>query len=69
VKGLNMKLPDLADLIADFEKDDDVVKQASEAIKIYKAEMKVKGYEVEPRYDIKDVKNQKIAHLDTNITN
>ncbi len=67
-KGFSLKVPALADLLNDFEKDDDVLKQAAEISKTYKAEMKVKGFEVETRYDIKDLKREKINHLDANIS-
>ena len=67
-KGFSLKVPALADLLNDFEKDDDVLKQAAEISKTYKAEMKVKGFSIETRYDIKDLKKEKINHLDNNIS-
>jgi hypothetical protein len=67
-KGFGMKIPDLGDLINEFEKEDEVLAKANEASKIYKNEIKVKGLELEKRYDIKDIKKDKVNHLDSNIS-
>lgn len=40
-----------------------MLKQVAETNKTYKAEQKVKGLEIETRYDIKDVKQEKRAHM------
>ena len=67
-KNLNQKVPELTDLINDFEKEDEVLKQATEATKTFKTDQKMKGYEIEARYDIKDIKREKKAHMDSNIS-
>lgn len=68
-KGFSMEVPDLNNLIAGFEKDDEVIAKYAEDSEQYKSEMKVKGFEIEPRWDIKCIKDEMINHLDNNITN
>ena len=66
--GFSIKIPDLADLIVEFEKDDDAIFKVAEAVKQVKADNKAKGLEFNPRdVEIKDDKKDKIAHLDQNI--
>ena len=67
-KGFGLKLPELNDLIGDFEKDDEVVAKTKETTKTYKTEMKAKGLDVEPFYDIKNSKKEKASLLDANIS-
>ena len=67
-KGFGLKLPELTDLSGDFEKDDEVVAKAKETTKSYKTEMKAKGLDVEPFYDIKNSKKEKASLLDANIS-
>lgn len=67
--GFSIKIPELQDLIVEFEKDDDVLFKAAEAVKQVKADHKAKGLEWNPRdVDIKDEKKEKIIHLDANIS-
>lgn len=66
--GFSIKIPELTDLLTEFEKDDDSLFKAAEAIKQVKADHKAKGLEwVSREVDIKDDKREKIAHLDANI--
>lgn len=62
-----MKIPELNDLLYDFEKDDEAIIKTKDADKTYKSDMKVKGLEIESRFDIKDTKTEKRRHLDSNI--
>ena len=67
--GFSIKIPELADLLIEFEKDDDSLFKAAEAVKQVKADHKAKGLEWNSRdVEIKDDKKEKIAHLDSNIS-
>ena len=67
--GFAIKIPDLADLVIEFEKDDETIFKAAEAVKQVKADNKAKGLEWNARdLDIKDEKKDKISHLDGNIS-
>lgn len=67
--GFSIKIPELNDLLMEFEKDDDTLFKAAEMIKAAKADHKAKGLDFIPReLEIKDDKKEKIAHLDANIS-
>lgn len=67
--GFSIKIPELADLLIEFEKDDDSLLKAAEGVKQVKADHKAKGLEWNSRdVEIKDDKKEKIAHLDSNIS-
>jgi hypothetical protein len=67
--GFSIKIPELADLLIEFEKDDDSLFKAAERVKQVKADHKAKGLEWNSRdVEIKDDKKEKIAHLDSNIS-
>lgn len=67
--GFSIKIPDLADLLTEFEKDDDALFKAAELVKGAKAEYKAKGMEFSARdIDIKDERRDKTAHLDGNMS-
>lgn len=67
--GFSIKIPELADLLIEFEKDDDSLFKAAEGVKQVKADHKAKGLEWNSRdVEIKDDKKEKIAHLDSNIS-
>jgi hypothetical protein len=66
--GFMIKIPDLSDLMNEFERDDDVLYKSSEGLRQLKNEFKLKGYEYDPRDDIKDQKKDKSKHLDANIS-
>ena len=67
--GFSIKIPELADLLIEFEKDDDSIFKAAEVVKQAKADLKAKGLEWTSRdIEIKDDKKEKIAHLDSNIS-
>ncbi len=67
--GFSLKIPELQDLINEFEKDDDTLLKLADALKQQKNDSKLKGFEYDPRDDIKDLKIDKIKHLDQNISN
>lgn len=63
--GFSIKIPELNDLIMEFEKDDESIFKAAEVVKQVKADHKAKGLEYHNRdVEIKDEKKEKIAHLD-----
>lgn len=67
--GFSIKIPELNDLVMEFEKDDDSLFKAAESVKQVKADNKAKGLEWVARdVEIKDEKKEKIAHLDLNIS-
>lgn len=67
--GFSIKIPELADLITEFEKDDDALFKAAEAIKAAKADCKAKAIEFNARdLEIKDDKKERQGLLDGNIT-
>ena len=67
--GFSIKIPELNDLITEFEKDDEALFKASEFIKQAKADHKAKGLDYNAReIEIKDDKKDKIQHLDSNIS-
>jgi hypothetical protein len=67
--GFSIKIPELADLIGEFEKDDEALFKAAELVKGAKAEHKARGIEFNARdMDIKDEKKDKTAHLDANMS-
>lgn len=67
--GFSIKIPELGDLIGEFEKDDEALFKAAEVIKAAKAEHKAKGMEFNAReIDIKDEKKDKTAHFDANMS-
>jgi hypothetical protein len=66
--GFSIKIPELNDLITEFEKDDDTLFKTAESIKAAKADHKARGLDFIPRdLEIKDEKKDKQAHLDANI--
>lgn len=52
-KGFEVKIPSLDDLLYQFESGDDTIKQATEALNLRNADLKVRGFEKEVREDIK----------------
>ena len=67
--GFSIKIPELGDLISEFEKDDEALFKAAEVIKQAKADHKAKGLEYNAReIEIKDDKKDKMTHLDQNIS-
>ena len=67
-KGFSMKIPELQDLLNEFEKDDEVMTKQKEELKNAKETLKTKGIDLEPRYEVKDIVRDKISHLDANIS-
>lgn len=67
--GFSIKIPDLSDLLNEFEKDDEALFKAADTIKQVKADHKSKGLELNAReVEIRDDKKDKITLLDSNIT-
>lgn len=67
--GFSIKIPDLSDLINEFEKDDEVLFKAADTIKQYKADYKAKGLEFNAReIEIRDDKKDKQSLLDANMS-
>ena len=61
--GFSIKIPELGDLLSEFEKDDEALFKAAELVKGAKADLKAKGMDgtYNPRdIDIKDDKKDKI---------
>lgn len=58
--GFSIKIPELADLINEFEKDDEALLKAADSIKQVKADNKAKGLEYNAReVEIRDEKKDK----------
>ena len=67
--GFSIKIPDLSDLLNEFEKDDEALFKAADTIKQVKADQKAKGLELNAReVEIRDDKKDKITLLDSNIS-
>ena len=52
-KGFEVKIPSLDDLIFQFEGVDDTIKAQTEALQLRAADLKARGFEKQPREDIK----------------
>ena len=63
-----LQIPELAELMNEFEKDDEVVYQRSEKQKQYFQELKVKGVERQPREEIQDSRKERASEFDKNIS-
>ena len=67
--GFSIKIPDLSDLLNEFEKDDEALFKAADTIKQVKADHKAKGLELNAReVEIRDDKKDKVTLLDSNIS-
>lgn len=66
--GLEIKVPDFAEFMMKFEKDDDVIHKNNEAIKSHVEGLRLKEQEPEPRCEIIDKKAEYKNMLDANIT-
>ena len=67
--GFSIKIPDLSDLLNEFEKDDEALFKATDTIKQVKADHKAKGLELNAReVEIRDDKKDKVTLLDSNIS-
>ena len=65
--GFALKIPQLEDLISEFEFGDDAIAAREESDKALEQEMKSRGLEKEPRADIVLTKTVKYEMLDANI--
>ena len=63
-----VKVPELGQLLNQFENDDEVILGLNEAQKMYAKDLISKGFEPEVRYDIKNNKGERAALLDDNIS-
>ena len=61
-------VPDLNDLINGFEATDDKIQTDEDSFKAHLADLKARGFEKEPREEIKQNKLERSELLDTNIT-
>ena len=67
--GFSIKIPELSDLLNEFEKDDEALFKAVDTIKQVKADHKAKGLELNAReVEIRDDKKDKVTLLDSNIS-
>ena len=64
----DIKVPDLQELINEFEKDDDVIHKGNEAMKQHFEGLRLKALEAEPRVEIKDRRADAKVMLDENIS-
>jgi len=61
-------VPDLGQLINQFENEDEVVLDLNEKQKMYAKDLVSKGFEPEERYDIKNNKGERAQLLEGNIS-
>jgi len=54
VNDFEVKVPELTDMLNEFEKEDEVIQKYIETTNLYKTGMINKGFEPERRYEIKD---------------
>jgi len=54
VNDFEVKVPELTDMLNEFEKEDEVIQKYIETTNLYKTGMVNKGFEPERRYEIKD---------------
>lgn len=64
-----LQVPDLTELIDQFEKEDEVLQKHNDGIKEHAESEVAKGFKPEKRYELKQIKGDKLAMLDKNITN
>lgn len=67
-QAFDMKIPDLGELISEFEKGDEVLSTAEEELKQQFADLKALGFEKEVRQEILQVKEQKTTMFNDNIS-
>merc|ERR1719272_2186023 len=63
-----VKVPELGQLLNQFENDDEVILGLNETQKMYAKDLVSKGFEPEERYDIKNNKGERAALLEDNIS-
>ena len=67
-QDFEIPIPDLNDLLKEFETGDDVLAKDEEDFKAHLADLKLRGFEKEPREEIKQTKITQTTLLDTNIS-
>ena len=67
-QGFDLKVPELGELINQFEADDETLAKAEEAYKEHLTDLKARGFEKEVREEIKQTRMEKTELLDTNIS-
>jgi len=67
--GFEIPVPDLDELIKEFEVGDDVIEKEVEEFDAHLADLKQRGFEKEPREEIKQTKDEKTRLLDENMSN
>ena len=68
VNDFEIKVPELTDILNEFEKEDEVIQQHIEKLNEYKTSQINKGFEPERRYDIKDDVVDRKTLLNNNIS-
>ena len=63
-----VKVPELDELINQFEQADEIIGEFNEQITQHAVETKKKGFDVEPRYEIKNNRGEKCKMLDDNVS-
>lgn len=66
--AFDLKVPQLQDLIVEFEKDDEVLHKAEESLNEKFADLKSRGFEKGLRDEIVHVKTNKVNMFDSNIS-
>ena len=67
-KGFELKVPNLDELINQFEAPDETINKANESFKQHLVDLKQRGFEKEVREEIKQTKIDKKILLDANIS-
>lgn len=68
VNDFEVKVPELDELLGQFENEDEIIQNEQQVLKEFKRDQKVKGFEVPVRYEIKSQKTEKASQLNNNIT-
>lgn len=67
-QAFDLKMPDLTELINDFEKGDEVLASAGEDLTNHFTDLKLKGFEKEVREEIVQVRDTKSKMFNDNIS-
>jgi hypothetical protein len=67
-QAFDLKMPDLTELINDFEKGDEVLASAMEDLALHFTDLKLKGFEKEVREEIVQVRDTKTKMFNDNIS-
>ena len=67
-QAFDLKMPDLTELINDFEKGDEVLASGMEDLALHFTDLKLKGFEKEVREEIVQVRDTKSKMFNDNIS-